>query len=584
MATAEQLVADDIAEERLRTVGRLGIADDHGLARVRDHPVHDTGIVCCPSTAPASCLDLHGNPLVGHLEQPSRAVEEQAPEVGDEPEGEHVDTELVDDPGQLVALLGRVELRLVAHQVVQRPVVDGQLIEVEIGFDLDGFGSDTQPTRHLAAFPVEFGEQHAEQLSARQVVVDLQRHRALARTHRAEAEAQRRHAPATIPAGTDIFEWVKYWRWAVVFAGTATLVAAPLVVARWPVRQPAVEVDALRTAVVDSQDEAFVGLVESRGGLRLPDLGRYDDEVAPFTQRTRSRVWYAAPDLWRASELLVGGERGTYREPAALWTWDSGDRDVERVPRTGDEPLRLPRVMDLSPAELGRRLVDEAGSSRMTVDAIPARRIAGHVGAGLRLEPPDDDSATTVDRIELWAEPGTGVVLGVEVYAGDGTGPPAFETHFVEVAFQRPADVDVRFAAADAAENYRIEERVADPIEALGGITFAALPDEIGGLTRRTPRDQGVATYGSGTSQITVVAAPSGSLGRRLARLPRTDRPWGGQAVVVSTSLLNAQIVTIGGLDMVVAGTVTLAELDRLVDDLLGRLDARPTGSGEGSA
>jgi hypothetical protein len=117
----------------------------------------------------------------------------------------------------------------------------------------------------------------------------------------------------------------------------------------------------------------------------------------------------------------------------------------------------------------------------------------------------------------------------------------------------------------------------------LSGVPFARLPDRLGGLARRNPSDQGVATYGSALEQVTVVAAPSGSLGRRIARLPRSTRPWGGEAVLVGTSLVNAQLVTVGGLDIIVAGTVTVAELDRLVGALRAELGVDSAlGSGAG--
>jgi hypothetical protein len=378
---------------------------------------------------------------------------------------------------------------------------------------------------------------------------------------------------------TDIFERVKHWRWAVVIGGTAALAAAPVVVANWPVPQVVAGVDELTTAVLESELEPYVGLVESRGGLRLPDLGRYDDEVAPFARQTRSRIWYDGPTLWRASELLVGGERGTYREPDLLWTWDSGDRDIEQSPRQGDEPLRLPRVMDLAPPELGRRLLDEAFRSGLQIDSIAPRRIAGHIGAGLRFEP-SVDSPTTVEAVELWAQPTTGLVLRVDIYTA--AGPPIFETAFVDLDNIAPAADAVRFPADDI-DPARIDRRPSDPIEVLSGVAFARLPDQLGGLTRRNPPDQGVATYGSALEQVTVVAAPSGSLGRRIARLPRSTRPWGGEAVLVGTSLVNAQLVTVGGLDIIVAGTVTVAELDRLVGALrseLGVDSALGTGAG----
>ncbi len=366
----------------------------------------------------------------------------------------------------------------------------------------------------------------------------------------------------------------------VVVGGAAALTTVPIAAASWPVPAPAAAVDELTAAVLASAPEPFVGLVESRGGLRLPDLGRYDDEVAPFATRPRSRIWYAGPTLWRASELLVGGERGTYREPELLWTWDSGDRDIEQSPRQGDEPLRLPRVMDLSPPELARRLLTEAVTTGLTIDPLPSRRIAGRVGAGLRVVPAAG-TPTTGSAVELWADAGTGLALRVDIYTS--AGPPIFETAFVELDLVRPDDDAVRFPIDDIDPD-RVDLTPSDPIEMLTGVSFARLPDQLGGLRRRNPPDQGVATYGDGLVQVTVVAAPTGSLGRRIARLPRSTRPWGGEAVLVSTSLVNAQLVTAGGLDLVVAGTVTVDELDRLVGELRRELgvDTGPGGGGGG--
>ncbi len=46
--------------------------------------------------------------------------------------------------------------------------------------------------------------------------------------------------------------------------------------------------------------------------------------------------------------------------------------------------------------------------------------------------------------------------------------------------------------------------------------------------------------------------------------IPLVDRPWGGQARVVSTALVNAMAINVDGIGYVVAGAVTVDELDRL--------------------
>ena len=87
--------------------------------------------------APAARLDLQRHALVGDLEHALRALEQPAAEIGDETEGVDVDLHVVDDAGELVALLGGIELDLVADEVVQRPVVHGEGVDVEIRLDLD---------------------------------------------------------------------------------------------------------------------------------------------------------------------------------------------------------------------------------------------------------------------------------------------------------------------------------------------------------------------------------------------------------------------------------------------------------------
>ena len=146
--------------------------------------------------APAAGLDLERHPLVGDLEHALRALEQPAAEIGDETEGVDVDLHVVDDAAELVALLGRVELDLVADEVVERPVPDGEGVDVEIGLDLDRRCRDTEPAGDLHALAVEPREQQPVEMARGQVVVDLERQRALARAHRAEAEAQCRHAEA----------------------------------------------------------------------------------------------------------------------------------------------------------------------------------------------------------------------------------------------------------------------------------------------------------------------------------------------------------------------------------------------------
>ena len=350
---------------------------------------------------------------------------------------------------------------------------------------------------------------------------------------------------------------MRHWRWFVVIGGVTILCLLPVLVAIRPVPASDISTAELVARVTESADDPFEGLYESRGGLRLPDLGRIEDEVAPFTRTSRVRVWYAAPDRWRTDELLIGAERSIYREPGGMWLWDSGTRRVIFSPRDGVEPLRIPRLMDLSPAELGRRLLAESDGE--TVRRTNDRWVAGQASVGLRIEPSDETS--TIEAVELWVDPDTGVVTAVEIETG-GTAP-AFETAFVDLRLGTPSLRVMQFDPEGAGEPVGTRTAV-DPVESVSQSSFLPLPLELAGLPRRNDPTAGLATYGVGLSVVNMFAIPQGNLGRQINALPRVERPWGGDAVVVSTSLVNIQVFTVAGFDVVLSGTVDLTELDRI--------------------
>jgi hypothetical protein len=357
---------------------------------------------------------------------------------------------------------------------------------------------------------------------------------------------------------------MRHWRWLVWCSAVAVLCALPVLVAFRPVPAADISTAELVARVADSADDPFQGLYESRGGLRLPDLGRFDDEIAAFTQTSRVRVWYEGPERWRTDELLIGAERSVYREPGGIWLWDSGTRRVVYSPRETVEPLRIPRLMDLSPPEIGRRLLRESAGE--TVERIDDRWVAGTASVGLRIVPSDD--ASTIEAVELWVDPGTGLVTAVEIETGSTA--PAFETAFVDLSFAAP-DVEVmQFDPVAAGEPVRTSATV-DPVESVSQQSFLPLPQELAGLPRRNDPNAGLATYGEGLSIVNMFAIPQGNLGRQINRLPRVERPWGGEAVVISTSLINLQIMRLGTFDVVLSGTVDMTELDRVAGVLAER-------------
>jgi len=359
---------------------------------------------------------------------------------------------------------------------------------------------------------------------------------------------------------------VRQWRWGVVLSGIALLVLLPSIVAAWPVDDPDIEVGTLLQRIDGSGAVPYEGLFESRGGVRVPDLGRYSDQVAVFTDSTRVRVWYAAADRWRADELTPGGETGWYREPGGLWRWGTGRQRVVFATREGSEPARFPRPMDVSPAELGRRVVhDVLDDADVRVTPIGARRIAGHVGAGVRFRPVDQ-ATTTITSIDVWAEAGSGLVLRVEIFAGSSV--PIFETAYLDLSFDTPAASVLSFDPDETGVPYR-RSTTMDAIEVLASIGFR-MPDTLGGLNRRAGSSSGVQTYGSGLSIVSAFSVPRGVLGRRLTELPSSTRPWGGEAIVIELDLVNVEIVEAAGFSYVLAGTVPVAVLDTMAGELTG--------------
>lgn len=69
----------------------------------------------------------------------------------------------------------------------------------------------------------------------------------------------------------------RWWRWGVVALVLGVLVAAPAVVAAWPVRAGTPSAAALLDGVRASTATPYEAYVATRGRLALPDVGPLDD-------------------------------------------------------------------------------------------------------------------------------------------------------------------------------------------------------------------------------------------------------------------------------------------------------------------
>lgn len=287
-------------------------------------------------------------------------------------------------------------------------------------------------------------------------------------------------------------------RWLIVGLGLALLLALPSVLGALPAADSEVSAAELLDRVRDSGEVHFSGYAESVGGLALPVTQDFTDLVDLFGERSRLRVWWRGTQDWRVDTLAATGETDLFHRADATVMWEY---EEDRATLTSDPDIRLPRTADLLPTELGRRLLSEATAEEVT--RLPAIRVAGRDAPGLRLRPAD--ARTTVDSVDVWVDPGSGLPLRVQVY-GAGSGTAALTSTFLELTVAKPSASDTSFGTPPSAE-FRFEE-VLDVAAAADRFAPAVTPDRLAGLDRREDDTTAgaVGAYGRGVTLL--VAAP----------------------------------------------------------------------------
>lgn len=290
--------------------------------------------------------------------------------------------------------------------------------------------------------------------------------------------------------------------WTVVAAVAVVAVLVPRVPDWLPTSATPVTPEQLRQRIAGSGDRPYQGYAEVEGHLQLPELPNLRDLTSLLTGTTSVRTWYAEPSRWRFDVVSPVGERDVYRTPDGEFTWDYGANQLTRL--IGEVPVRVPRAGDFTPPELARRVLSAAQDDPVT--ALPARRIAGHDAAGLRLTPRDPD--TTIGHVDMWADPDTGVPLAVEVTARGAT-TPVLASRFVEFdAVSPPAEVLEPSRPAGSGYSVVAAPGLADVFGALGR---ARSPLVLAGRPLREANAvgvRGVGVYGTGLSAFIAVPVP----------------------------------------------------------------------------
>jgi hypothetical protein len=225
--------------------------------------------------------------------------------------------------------------------------------------------------------------------------------------------------------------WHVRWRWVAVLAGAALLCCLPALASALPASVPQLTARQLEQRILASQRLSFSGYAESDANFGLPPLPAFSSVTPLLDGVTRLRVWQAATDRWRVDTLSDVGENDTYQLGDDTYVWDSGEQLLTGI--YGAESIRLPRAADLVPSSLAIRLISWAGpGARLSL--LPPRRVAGQSAAGLAVSPASTQS--TVARVDIWAAPGTGLPLLVELFGrGPGQQPlghPALQAQFLQ--------------------------------------------------------------------------------------------------------------------------------------------------------
>lgn len=350
---------------------------------------------------------------------------------------------------------------------------------------------------------------------------------------------------------------MRRWRWLVVGAVTAVLLALPSAVQLLSADSSPIGAATLLQRIQASAGIGYSGYAQAVGGLSLPV------DTGPFTVNdllggtSQLRVWWRGSADWRVDTVAASGETDLHHDRGGTWTWTYEDSTAERLVAAGPALVRLPRSDDFVPGALARRLLSEASAA--DAHRLPARRIAGRSAAGLRLAVHDPRS--TIRHIDVWALASSGLPLRVEVYGAAPT--PIVSSTMLDLTVARPPALTTAFTPPLTARTQA--GTVGDVVAALDQFGDSTPPRTLAGLPRRTDLDLGaVGVYGSGVTVLVAVPLPprlADSLQSQVAQVPgaRTD----ADGTAVGTGPINLRLAADSGFGgrWLLAGTLTAAAL-----------------------
>lgn len=352
-------------------------------------------------------------------------------------------------------------------------------------------------------------------------------------------------------------------RWSLVVLSAVVLAAVPVAISSWPAQGSDISASALTARIRSSSSVGFSGYVETRGNLQVPSSSSFGGIAQLLGESNQIRAWWRGPDDWRVDRIFPTGESDLFRfgGRSVKWSFESATATVSPV-----STIRLPDPSDLLPATLARRMLQGARPGELS--RLPSRRIAGHSAAGLRLTP--SGKASTIDRVDIWADVSTGLPLEVRLY-GDSAAPSVVTTRMRDLHVGRPPASTVHF---DPPANIKVRYDPAVDVAA-GANAFSPFvaPPTLAGFSHRggAPEISAVGVYGRGPTSFLAVPLRgriSDPLRKQLEKnATSTDGPQGTTLKVGPLTLLLTRD-RFRRPSFLLAGTVTPATLQQAARDI----------------
>ena len=353
-------------------------------------------------------------------------------------------------------------------------------------------------------------------------------------------------------------------RWLIVLVTAAALIGIPVAVRARPVADAGLSPQDLVTRIQASADRRWSGYVQTDGALQVPDSDSFVGLAQLLGEDNDLRVWWRAADDWRIDRIRSTGETDLFRRGSTTirWVFESSVATIAPV-----SEIRLPDASDLLPPTLAGLMLQGVRGEELT--PLPGRRVAGIEAAGIRLIPAE--RATSIARVDIWADPDSGLPLQVEL-SGAGDARPVLTSAFRDVSLTEP-DPEVTLFRPASGVDIAFEESV-DVAAAANALSAYDLPTSLAGLDTRGGEDPGaVGVYGRGPTTLMVLPLRGQVAGPLRARLRDSG---GAQETTVGTLapvgpvgvLLTPRTDRQGAL--LLTGTVTGDTLQEAATELLG--------------